>query len=395
MKTILVALGVVLVCAGVSSAALRDSGAVYHGCVNETNGNLRVSDSCRTDERAIAWNETGPQGLQGPQGVPGAQGPKGDIGPQGPAGVVSLQSLAGTPCTRHDGTSATVLVSVGSDESIALSCGAPASADWCASNTPTVGPHMTVSCDSATHQLSYHCDAGWSDWNHDPSDGCELSTPLAPILLHNTVNPDGSVNAVLSGLEALSASAGGTWTVDVQPQCDDSASAACPGGTPSSPLPTMTVDQAKRAGDLPRAMFAAVPADTLIQTQFRVRVKTVTPIPVSVGGAHCNVAVDTTTGTTPDLTLSFDDVVDTVNAPDGPTVPGAVSLTGLEGADYSITPVGAGDFLCFGAAILPLSKVQAILTRALTPWATTRGQICGAPPEWFFQWCPAGVPTGP
>jgi hypothetical protein len=390
MKTILVALGVVLVCAGVSSAALRDSGAVYHGCVNKTNGNLRVSGSCRTDEHAITWNETGPQGLQGPQGEPGPQGPKGDTGPQGPAGVVSLQSLAGTPCTRHDGTSATVAVTVGSDDSISLSCGAAASSDWCASNTPTVGPHMTVSCDSATHQLTYHCDPTWSDRNGDPSDGCELSTPLAPLLLQNYLGPTGVVD-VLSGLAQLSANSAGTWTVDVQPQCGDADLIACPGGTPSSPLPTMTVDQNTRAGDLPRAVFSAVPSQSLIQTTFRVRVKTITPIPVTVAGAQCKVAVDTTNGTTPDVTLTFDDVVDTVNAPDGPTVPGAVSLTGLEGSDYSIT----GDFLCLGAAILPLSEVDAILARALTPWATTRGQICGAPPEWFFQWCPAGVPSGP
>ena len=389
MKTILVALGVVLVCAGVSSAALRDSGAVYRGCVNKTNGNLRVSDSCRTDERAITWNQTGPQGVQGPQGEPGPQGPKGDTGPQGPAGVVSLQSLAGTPCTRHDGTSATVSVTVGSDDSIALSCGAAASSDWCASNTPTVGPHMTVSCDSATHQLTYHCDPTWSDRNGDPSDGCELSTPLAPILLHNTVNPDGSVNAVLAGLDQL-ASTDGTWTVDVRPQCDDAALAACPGGAPSSPLPTMTVDQTQHAGDAPRTVFAVDPADSLIHTQFRARVTTNTPIPITLAGAQCGLAVDTTKGTTPDLTLSFDDVVDTVNAPDGPTVPGVVSLTGLESADYSIT----GGFACLVASF-PASTFEAILTRALTPWATTRGQICGAPPQWFFQWCPAGVPTGP
>jgi hypothetical protein len=390
MKTILIALGALLICAGVSGAALKDGGAVYRGCVDKTNGTLRVSDTCRTDERAITWNETGPAGPQGEAGLPGPQGPKGDTGPQGPAGVVSLQSLAGTACTRHDGTSAIVSVTVAADDSIALSCGASTAADWCATNTPTVGPHMTVSCDSATHKLTYHCDAAWSDWNHDPSDGCELNTPLAPIALQNSQAPDGSVLNVLGGLSQLEANAVGTWTVDVQPQCDAAAQAACPGGTPSSPLPAMTVDQNRYAADSARAVFAPVPASSLMHTTFRVRVKTVAPIPVTVAGARCNVSIDTTNGATPDVTLSFDDVVDTVNAPDGPTVPGAVSLAGLDGSDYSVT----GDFLCLGGSILPLSQVEAILTRALTPWATTRGQICGAPPEWFFQWCPAGVPSG-
>lgn len=370
MKTLLVAIGVVLVCAGVSSAALRDSGAVYHGCVNSTNGNLRVSDACRTDERAITWNETGPQGVQGPQGEPGPQGPegprgdvgqqgpKGDTGPQGQAGVVSLQSLAGTACTRHDGTAGTVSVTVGADDSIALSCG-----------TPSTG----------------------SGGNSSSSSG---PLPLAPIALKNSVNPDGSVNAVLSGLDELSADAGGAWTVDVQPQCDDAALAACPAGTPSSPLPTLTVDQGSRVGDSPRAVLSADPADSLIHTQFRVRVKTIAPIPVTAGGAQCKIAVDTTNGATPDVTLAFDDVVDSTNAPDGPTVPGAVSLTGLESSDYSLNPVGPADFLCFGATFIPRTEVIAVLARALTPWATTRGQICGAPADFFFQWCPAGVPSG-
>jgi hypothetical protein len=116
----------------------------------------------------------------------------------------------------------------------------------------------------------------------------------------------------------------------------------------------------------------------------------VTPIPFTWAGTQCNLALDTTAGSRPDVTLAFDDVVDTANAPDGPTVPGAVTLAGLEGSDYSIT----GNILCVGASI-PLSTVQAIVERALAPWATTRGQICGAPPESFFQWCPAGVPSGP
>ena len=390
MKTFLAAIGIVLVCTGVSSAALKDSGAVYRACANKTNGDLRLSDTCRTSERAVTWNEVGPAGPQGEAGPQGPQGPKGDTGPQGAAGVVSLQSLQGTPCTRHDGTTATVSVTVGSDDSIALSCGGGSAADWCASNTPTVGPHMTVSCDSTTHQLSYHCDPAWSDRNQDPADGCELNTPLAPILLHNTLNPDGSVVAVLAGLAELSAGAGGTWTVDVQPQCADAALAACPGGTPSSPLPAMTVDQTMHTGDAPRAVFSPLESQSLIQTQFRVRVKTPAPIPVTLAGAQCGVSFDTTPGTRPDVTLSFDDVVDTVNAPDGPTVPGALTLAGFESSDYTLS----GGFACLIGSF-PAAAFQAILTRALTPWATTRGQICGAPPEWFFQWCPAGVPTGP
>ena len=58
---------------------------LIYGCINKTNGRLRVVDSpsnCLTSEIAIYWNKAGPQG---PQGEPGPQGPQGPEGPPGPA----------------------------------------------------------------------------------------------------------------------------------------------------------------------------------------------------------------------------------------------------------------------------------------------------------------------
>lgn len=86
-----------------------------HGCYQKSTGQLRVlatsspshdssantnvdnsgnkndkgngnSSSCRSDEQAISWNETGPPGPQGPPGPAGATGPPGPAGSQGPAG---------------------------------------------------------------------------------------------------------------------------------------------------------------------------------------------------------------------------------------------------------------------------------------------------------------------
>jgi hypothetical protein len=50
-----------------------DANGVYHGCVNRTNGQLRVlaGGACKNGEDAITWNRTGPkgdQGVRGPQG---------------------------------------------------------------------------------------------------------------------------------------------------------------------------------------------------------------------------------------------------------------------------------------------------------------------------------------
>lgn len=64
--------------------------SVISGCVNTTNGQLRVTDtSCKNGERAISWNEKGVPGAKGEVGATGAigaVGPQGLTGPAGPAG---------------------------------------------------------------------------------------------------------------------------------------------------------------------------------------------------------------------------------------------------------------------------------------------------------------------
>jgi len=87
--------------------AYTDANGVYHGCVNSSNGTLRVvlpTDTCKINEVAIDWNQTGPQGIQGvkgdtgatgPQGPQGTQGPKGDTGATGPQGAQGIQGPTG------------------------------------------------------------------------------------------------------------------------------------------------------------------------------------------------------------------------------------------------------------------------------------------------------------
>ena len=50
---------------------------MIHGCYRNSGGNLRVVDdptSCKHDETALSWSQTGPQGPQGPAGPQGPQG---------------------------------------------------------------------------------------------------------------------------------------------------------------------------------------------------------------------------------------------------------------------------------------------------------------------------------
>jgi hypothetical protein len=66
--------------AGTSLASIPDGSGVIHGCYEKNSGALRVIDTatstCRSDEVATQWSQTGPQGVQGPPGV-GTAGAKG------------------------------------------------------------------------------------------------------------------------------------------------------------------------------------------------------------------------------------------------------------------------------------------------------------------------------
>jgi hypothetical protein len=122
--------------AGLAYAAIPDAGGVIHTCYNDTSnpsGQMRVIDSekgqvCAKNEKALAFNQTGPQGPQGPAGPAGPAGPEGAQGPAGPAGPIGAtgpQGEAGTSdvyikhsdggvSTGHVNTETTLTVPAGS-----------------------------------------------------------------------------------------------------------------------------------------------------------------------------------------------------------------------------------------------------------------------------------------
>ena len=93
-------------------ASVPDAGGTIHGCYDASSGldipgQLRVIDTskegsagtCTVNETPVNWNQTGPQGQQGPIGAQGAKGDTGDIGPQGAKGD---KGDPGTPDVRVD-----------------------------------------------------------------------------------------------------------------------------------------------------------------------------------------------------------------------------------------------------------------------------------------------------
>jgi hypothetical protein len=88
----------VVAIAGIAAvASIPSTGGVINGCYDPPRGELRVIDTasgqqCRPNEKALNWNQTGPQG---PAGKAGAPGPAGAVGPAGPAGPQGAAGPAG------------------------------------------------------------------------------------------------------------------------------------------------------------------------------------------------------------------------------------------------------------------------------------------------------------
>jgi hypothetical protein len=109
-RTLRIALvsGVLLAVAGsVAYATIPDGGKVFHACMLNNVGTMRLIDQslpsgslmshCTSFETAVAWNQTGQQGLPGLQGPAGPQGSEGPAGPTGPSDAYAVQP-AGADC---------------------------------------------------------------------------------------------------------------------------------------------------------------------------------------------------------------------------------------------------------------------------------------------------------
>lgn len=94
--------------AGIAYASIPDTAGVIHGCYQKNAGLLRVidpsTDSCRSSEVALSWNQKGPAGAPGAPGPAGAQGPIGPTGgpgATGPTGPAGPRGDTGTPGPSH------------------------------------------------------------------------------------------------------------------------------------------------------------------------------------------------------------------------------------------------------------------------------------------------------
>ncbi len=199
---ILVASGVLLgAAAGIAVASIPGKGDVIRACYARSGGDLRVvgSGKCRQDEKALAWNQTGPRGLTGTRGLRGVPGAPGRAG----AAVSVRARSTGSVNTPADH----------SNVSISLN-----GARWTqAANEVDLGPYGTV---TFTDPPTGSCGGvGTADLNLTLHlDGDDFFFKAIPAI------PDGKVRtASLSGVNALfepGASKAHTATATVGAVCE-------------------------------------------------------------------------------------------------------------------------------------------------------------------------------
>lgn len=86
--------GLLALAAAGANAAIGGS-ETLNGCAKKANGALRLADTCKRNERSVAWSVQGPQGPKGDTGAQGPAGPQGPAGRQGPEGDPGAKGDAG------------------------------------------------------------------------------------------------------------------------------------------------------------------------------------------------------------------------------------------------------------------------------------------------------------
>jgi hypothetical protein len=94
---------------GALAAASSNPGSdgVIHGCYQPKKGNLRVIASgkaCLRRERAVSWNQRGPQGVQGLRGLGGTDGANGTNGTNGIDAATNAVVRTAAPATVPAGS---------------------------------------------------------------------------------------------------------------------------------------------------------------------------------------------------------------------------------------------------------------------------------------------------
>lgn len=301
----------------------------------------------------------------------------------------------------------------------------------CPATLPKVGPYMRVACDDSTgNEVQYTCHPDWRDTNQDPADGCEAEKDGLQTMWFTQDSSQALADHILGSFQtggygystATNGPAAEDWgqydgsispiVVSVPASCGSDPSVDCAGGQPANPAPTMNIDLTQHPGDTARSFvtmtgatsstgfpfFGAGAGTTQATAGARFRLATNAPIQYAHSGATCNISIDSTQGTVPDVTLeatlSRATDPDTGQGEDGPPQFGNVTVSNLQSSDITISPAGSGDFACYGSAFITAQNVADAIAPALSGWFKPATRLCGAAGPFWWQTCPPSVNVG-
>ena len=174
-----------------------------------------------------------------------------------------------------------------------------------------------------------------------------------------TANPAQLVSGILG-------SGGGSGVIDYSISTCGSTPVCCTNGSATPDCGPIQIDLNLYPGDQPRLQLQpqnVASPNGQVNLTVRARIKTINPLAVTVEGFNCTIALDTTKGSTPDLTITSN-----VNLNQDGTAgttdidPTNFTVSGLESADYTI----GGDFECAVADFVPASTIEGLLASPIS-----------------------------
>lgn len=265
----------------------------------------------------------------------------------------------------------------------------------CPTAPPPAGPYLTLTCNGNT--LVRTCASGWADADKLIADGCEHSTAgVVPLQLDDTTAQ--ALADHLSGSFWLGGYPGGVGTGNwyaapnpiqaAWPACGVSTTFGCPNGIRQPSTPALAFDLSEHGDLAPRRQGTYVNGDSqYTQLTLRGRVNLTAPAAFVYGGVGCELQIDTTQGSRPDIELN----VAATGTGSGPLAidgfydgSGFYTIQGLEDADILIGPHRWCSYWVQGWN----DTVRAWVRDTLVAWAQREGALCGAPDPYYWQRCP-------
>ena len=161
--------------------------------------------------------------------------------------------------------------------------------------------------------------------------------------------------AIIGGLVGGAGSMPGVVEFNVPASCGDP-KICCVNNVPAATCGPLVIDLVKRPTDPPRLVLTPVQGASRLDVAIKARVKTKMNLAITVQGVNCNVNLDTTRGSNPDITITTQILFSQDPTTSTTRIAGQASTVALQDADLQLS----GDFTCTLAGLF-IGTVRGLL----------------------------------